>query len=380
MGPVAELLPPALARLPARRVDFGRPRFCLLGLPFDAIGMADAVEQVRTDAFANRRCWISTPNLNFVVAALADPTFRDSVLQSDLSLVDGMPLVWAARAIGLPLRERLAGSDLFEALQAHGGEPLTVYLFGGPPGAARLAADRMTARGGGLRCVGFDEAGFGSVESMSEPATIARINASGAHFVVVAMGAKKGQAWIARNADRLAAPVLCHLGAVMNFAAGTLRRAPPWARRTGLEWLWRIAGEPGLWRRYAGDGAHAARLLATSVIPDALAVRLRRRDGRAAAPLTAERRADVIVLRPADASSPAAGQALAAALAGCIDADLPLCIDLGAVDGVGHAFAALLLVAKGWFASRGGFAVGHANVRARADLRRMLAARALDLD
>jgi N-acetylglucosaminyldiphosphoundecaprenol N-acetyl-beta-D-mannosaminyltransferase len=248
---------------------------CLAGLPFDALTLAQAVERLRAAAFARNRCFLSTPNLNFAVAARGDPAFRESVLRSDMSLVDGAPLVWMARRLGLPLTERVAGASVFEALRAHRGEPLKVFFFGGPAGAAEAACRALESEGGGLRGVGFDGAGFGSVEDMSGLETIARINASGADFVIVSLGAKKGQAWIARNAGALEAPLLCHMGAVVNFAAGTIARAPAALQGFGLEWLWRIKEEPWLWRRYAHDGAFFIHWWLTRVAPATRALRRR---------------------------------------------------------------------------------------------------------
>lgn len=252
-------------------VDFQRPVHALLGLAVDACDLAGAVATVRRAAFEGRPCMVSTPNLNFLVQAQGDAAFRDSVLGSELSLADGMPLVWVARLLGVPLPGRVAGADLFEALARHEGPPVKVFLFGGPEGAAQAACERVNARAGGLRCVGFDPAGFGTVEEMSGAERIVRINASGAHFVIASLGARKGQAWLLRNRTRLAAPVLCHLGAVVNFAAGRVQRAPRALQRSGLEWLWRIVQEPALWRRYAGDALAFASLLATRVVPLALA-------------------------------------------------------------------------------------------------------------
>jgi len=358
--------------LPERRVDFTRPRVCLMGLPFDPIGLADAVDRIREAAFAGRRCWVATPNLNFAIAARSDAAFRDSVLSSDLSLIDGMPLVWIARLLGLPVRERVAGSDLFEALQAHAGPPLAVYLFGGPPGVAARACERINARGGGTRCVGFDAAGYGGVESMSDGALIDRINGSGAHFVIVALGAQKGQAWIARNAARLVPPVLCHLGAVMNFSAGTVRRPPRWAQRSGLEWAWRIKEEPALWKRYWRDGAQAVRFVATRVVPAAHAARAQRRAVGGETPAVAiARSAAGTILRPAVGAGDGAAIALRGALAECVD-DRRVTVDLSGLAAVGNGFAAALLVAQGWFGARGDFAVSGAGPAARADLRRLM--------
>jgi N-acetylglucosaminyldiphosphoundecaprenol N-acetyl-beta-D-mannosaminyltransferase len=166
--------------------------------------------------------------------------------------------------------------------------PISVFFFGGPEGAAEAACSRLNERASGLFCVGYESPGFGSVEEMSGEATIARINASGADFVVVALGARKGQAWIARNRARLSAPVIGHLGAMVNFIAETVNRAPYWLQRSGLEWLWRIKEEPVLWRRYFSDGAVFLWLLVTRVLPYAVLVSWRRPSVRDLAEARAE--------------------------------------------------------------------------------------------
>ncbi len=251
-------------------VDFNRDLCFLLGLPFDVIDLDTAVGRIRAAVASRTRLFISTPNTNFVVAARRDAAFRDSVFHSDMSLMDGKPLVWAARLMGIPVPERVSGADVFEALRRPGSDPMSVYLFGGQPGVAARAAEKINADQGPLRCVGFDEAGFGSVEDMSDDATIERINASGADFLVVSLGAAKGQAWIEHNLPRLQVPVVSHLGAVVGFVAGSVKRAPPWMRRSGLEWLWRVKEEPHLWKRYVSDGLVFLRLLAFDVVPGAI--------------------------------------------------------------------------------------------------------------
>ncbi len=118
-----------------------------------------------------------------------------------------------------------------------------------------------------MSCVGSFYPGFGSVDDMSTPAIIDAINASDADFLAVALGAKKGQAWLQRNHARLQIPVRVHLGATINFQAGTLKRAPTIMQRWGLEWLWRIKEEPQLWRRYWNDGIVLLALLENHVFP-----------------------------------------------------------------------------------------------------------------
>ncbi|MEP6940807.1 MAG: WecB/TagA/CpsF family glycosyltransferase [Rudaea sp.] len=253
--------------------DFDRKVYCLFGLPFDAIGMDAAAGALVAAVRTRTPCFVSTPNLNFVIAAQGDAGFRDSVLHSDLSVADGMPLVWVARLLRIPLAELVAGSALFERLRAAQGEPIKVFFFGGPDGVAERACERLNAVAGGLHCVGFEAPGFGTIEAMSGEDRIARINASGAEFLMVSLGARKGQAWIERNRERLLAPLISHLGAVVNFVAGTVARAPNWMQRTGLEWLWRIKEEPKLWRRYAVDAVAFVRLLVIQALPYAVHIR-----------------------------------------------------------------------------------------------------------
>jgi N-acetylglucosaminyldiphosphoundecaprenol N-acetyl-beta-D-mannosaminyltransferase len=249
------------------RVRPMRDPVCILGLPIDVIDMDHAAACVRQAARTGQRMFISTPNLNFLMAAQKDHSFRESVLRSDLSLADGVSLLALAAMMGLDLPGRVSGADLFLKLwEGDGGPPIRVFFFGGPPGAAELAAKKINDKRGGLACVGWDEAGFGDVESMSSPDLIDRINRSGADFVVVSLGAKKGQAWIMHNRHRLKAPVISHLGAVVNFTAGTVRRAPKWMQRMSLEWMWRALTEKGLTKRYWDDVRSLVPLLFSKVM------------------------------------------------------------------------------------------------------------------
>lgn len=273
--------------------DFDRDVYCLAGLPFDAVVMSDSLSILKSAAKNQTRCILSTPNVNFLIASHSDTEFRDSVIHSDLVVADGMPLVWIAKLLRIPVRERVAGSSLFEALRERrrrgvrrdtlsgsslfealrgqdAADPITVYFFGGPDGVAETAALRINQAKRGLTCVGYQSPGFVSVEEMSVTTRIDQINASNADFLVVALGAKKGQSWIFRNLSSIKVPIISHLGAVINFEASKLKRAPIFMQNIGLEWLWRVKEEPGLWRRYWQDGFALLKLLVTTVIPHAL--------------------------------------------------------------------------------------------------------------
>jgi len=331
---------------------------CILGLPFDAVTMQDAVRRVRDAVRSRRRLFLSTPNLNFLIGCRRDAAFRQSVIDSDLSTADGMPLIWMSRLLRTPLPGRVTGAGLFERLRDEplppGHAPIRVYFFGGPPGAAEAAARRVNAQSSAMVCVGYESPGFGPVDDLSDDETIARINARGTDFLVVALGAAKGQAWIQRNRERLQAPVISHLGAVVNFAAGTVSRAPEWVQRAGLEWLWRIKEEPALWRRYARDGRALLGLVFGRLLPHLLWLRMRRSaDADAPAEAAVSRDGEAVRLSIRGAVPDAIPAAVDAALVQCAGHAGPVWLDLGEVDHFGPAFAGRLVQLERMLAAGG---------------------------
>ena len=247
--------------------DFDRDVYCIGGLPFDAIDLSTTMSRLRDAQHKKTTCFLTTPNLNFLALSQQDADFRNSVLHSDLVIADGAPIVWIAKFLGIPIHERVAGSSLFEALGKEWRRKVKVYFFGGPTGVAAEASARINDKSTGLTCVGYHSPGFGTVEEMSEKMIIDNINQSDADFLVVALGAKKGQAWIVHNLQKIKVPLVSHLGAVVNFEAKRLKRAPLSFQKIGLEWAWRIKEEPHLWRRYWNDGWFLLRFLMANILP-----------------------------------------------------------------------------------------------------------------
>jgi N-acetylglucosaminyldiphosphoundecaprenol N-acetyl-beta-D-mannosaminyltransferase len=252
--------------------DLSREVYCILGMPVDAIEMLSVVRRIEAAAISKTPFFVSTPNLNFLVNSQSNPEFREALLLSDLCSADGVSIVCLAWLIGIPINNRIAGCDIFDALKTQHDcvKPLKVFIFGGAEGVAVEASRSLNAEPSGLCCVGAHYPGFGSVDEMSQRDIIDRINSSDADMLVASLGAQKGQLWLQRNHHRLRVPVRTHLGALVNFEAGTLKRAPGLMQKLGLEWLWRIKEEPHLWRRYWSDGRVLLRLLVTRVLPLAI--------------------------------------------------------------------------------------------------------------
>ena len=339
-----------------RRDDFDRNVWCLLGLPVDIADIDRGVAEIDASANSGSRLSFVTPNVNWLVRAHADPVARREMIEADLSFIDGAPLVLMARMLGVPAPSRVAGSDIFEALRRRPGfanRRTKVLFFGGRDGAAQAAFDEVNRAGGGVEAVGAINPGHGDVESMSSDELIAQINAANADFVIVALGAAKGQRWISRNQSRLNAPVIAHLGAVIDFAAGSIERAPRIMQKLGLEWAWRIKEEPLLWKRYFQDGLKLAQIALSSLLTQSTA--LKPGAGKNATPtsIQIEHTAQETSISPAGHFTHAnlfeVRNAFRAAVAGGRDVEL----DFGSIVDFDRAFLGLVLMLEKHVARNG---------------------------
>jgi N-acetylglucosaminyldiphosphoundecaprenol N-acetyl-beta-D-mannosaminyltransferase len=249
--------------------DLSRNVFGVLGLPVDSLDLPELLQKIVSAAENAAPLLISTPNVNFLVTSRSNPQFRDSLVMSDLCLPDGMPIVWIARFLGIPIKRRLSGSDLFQALRSESNawSPLKIFLFGGAEGAAETVGKHLNSQTGGLRCVGVLNPGFGTVEEISSHQIIETINSSNADLLAVFFSAAKAQSWLLLNRERLRIPIRVQFGATVNFQAGLTRRAPQLLQEMGFEWLWRIKEEPYLWRRYWNDGLKLLWLILNHALP-----------------------------------------------------------------------------------------------------------------
>lgn len=257
---------------PEEEDDFSRKVYCLLGIPVDDITMDCLVGRIAKATTSRSRLFISTPNLNFLILSQHDPEFRRSLLVSDICSVDGIGVLLLCRLLGVPIKSRVAGSDIPNAILVSPrrivDRPISMVFFGGGPGVGELARKAVNAGDTErLICVAAIDPGVMNSKKMSDVTMLESVNATGADFLLVALGAQKGQAWLLRSLNEFKIPVVSHLGATLNFLAGTVQRAPIVVRQLGLEWLWRIKEEPRLASRYISDGAQLVWLMLSRIIP-----------------------------------------------------------------------------------------------------------------
>jgi N-acetylglucosaminyldiphosphoundecaprenol N-acetyl-beta-D-mannosaminyltransferase len=219
----------------------------VLGVRVDDASYDDLLAAVDAFVASGQPHQIVTLNPEMLVAAHGDPAFRRMLNAAALNVADGVGLMWAARLLGHPLRERVTGSDGIYRLAAHcaqrGYRP---FLLGAAPGVAEIVAERLAASNPGLDVAGVYA---GSPRADEEDDIIQRVWAAAPDLLLVAYGVPVEETWIARNGERLGVPVQVGVGGAFDFVAGVTRRAPAWMRRAGLEWLHRLAREPWRWRR-----------------------------------------------------------------------------------------------------------------------------------
>ncbi len=204
---------------------------------------------------AGARGYVTAAAVNLVMSAREQPETLAAVLGATLVVPDGMPLVWALRALGHAGATRVYGPDLMAmycARAARAGTP--IYLYGGrhDEGARNLLLRRLQERFPGLRITGASSPPFRELTPAEDEREIELINSSGAQVVWVGTGQPKQERWMHEMRPRLTPPLLIGVGAAFDFHAGLVKQAPPWMGRSGLEWAYRLYREPRrLWRRYA---------------------------------------------------------------------------------------------------------------------------------
>jgi len=228
-------------------------RLFLGPVPIDPVTRAEALDRIAGLVAAGHGGMVFTPNVDHVVLADEIQAFREAYAAASLSLVDGMPLLWACRLLGHPVPEKVSGSDLLRPLvQRAADEGWRVYLFGGAPGVAERAAAKLSFELPGLRIVGAEGPQVDlSAFREARMEAVHNIQAARPHLVLVALGGFKAELWSFEMAEALTPAVLIGVGAALDFVTGAQRRAPAWMSSAGLEWLHRLASDPRrLARRY----------------------------------------------------------------------------------------------------------------------------------
>jgi N-acetylglucosaminyldiphosphoundecaprenol N-acetyl-beta-D-mannosaminyltransferase len=219
----------------------------LLNTWVDALSGLEVLAILSDPTFEQSRhlCYVNAHSLNL---AYRDKSYGDALSRAHLVLNDGIGLDLAARMRGRSFPENLNGSDFtLRLLTLAAKKEWRVYLYGGQPGVAATARLRLCDAIDGLKVVGVSD-GYGQRRAEE---IVDDIRAASADVVIVALGQPEQELWLDTHLDDTGCHLGVGVGAFLDFVSGRVVRSPHWMNRLGIEWLFRLAQEPGrLWRRY----------------------------------------------------------------------------------------------------------------------------------
>ena len=212
----------------------------VLGVGFDDVTPEEAARTGLSLMKVGGFHYVVTPNPEFLLTARKNPGFRRALLEADLVLPDGIGVLYAAKILGRPLRNRTPGVDFAQALMARmAAEGGRLFLLGAKPGVAEKAAANLAERYPGLTVCGVHDGYFQEDGPVAEA-----IRAAKADVVFVCLGAPKQELWMAEHGPDTGAHLMVGLGGALDVFAGVVDRAPKGFQKLGLEWLYRLMKEP----------------------------------------------------------------------------------------------------------------------------------------
>ena len=235
-----------------------RPKMIrLLGMPISVMTEAQTVSYVIDSLNAAQGGWVITPNLDQLRLYRKTPDLHPMYENASLVVADGMPLIWASRLQKTPLPERIAGSSIINTLTAAAAKTkFRIFFLGGNEGAAKAAAEELSAKNPGLQFAGEYCPPFGFDKNPAEIERIGRVLVdSRPDIVYVGLGFPKQERLIEQLRPLLPDAWFLGIGISFSFVAGEVKRAPRFMQKCGLEWLHRMVQEPGrLFKRYMIHG------------------------------------------------------------------------------------------------------------------------------
>lgn len=223
----------------------------MLGTRVDALTWSEALERILIWASAFESRFICLCNVHSVMTARKDTDLRRALSDADMVAPDGMPVAWTMRLKGIAQQQRIDGPDLMLRICADAvHRKLPIFLYGGSEQTLDLLRTRLLGWFPELIIAGSVSPPYRSLTPQEDQEIIQHIHDSRPAILFVGLGCPKQEKWMAAHRNQIQA-VTVGVGAAFDFHAGTLRRAPPWMQRTGLEWLFRLVSEPRrLWKRY----------------------------------------------------------------------------------------------------------------------------------
>ncbi|MCX5694949.1 MAG: WecB/TagA/CpsF family glycosyltransferase [Candidatus Omnitrophica bacterium] len=228
----------------------------ICGVNIHNFTLSEAIERIDSLTVADSFSLVATPNIDHVIRLQKDIDFMKAYNESAIVFPDSMPILWAAKFLGTPFKEKISGSDLFPKLcEVASQKGRKVFFLGGREGAATKSVEILVGKFPDLQVVGTYCPPFGFEHDEQENRKVIEIiQKAKPDILFVGLGAPKQEKWICKYKDQYQVPVSIGIGGSLEFVSGMVKRAPKWMQNAGLEWFWRLIMEPRrLWKRYLID-------------------------------------------------------------------------------------------------------------------------------
>ena len=238
------------------------------GVPLDNVSMQQALDRIEDFIRAGGMHQVATANVDYLVHASTDLEYRRALCMCDLVLADGMPIVWASRLLGVPLAERVPGSDLVPRLvRLSSAKGYRIFLLGASPAVSEAAVRHMETLSPGVRIVGRMSPPIRPLDEFENAPILEAIERARPDILLVAFGSPKQEKWISRNRHLLKTHVAIGIGGTLEFLSDSIPRAPAWMQEHCLEWVYRMWNEPRrLGPRYLRDALWLSRNLTLEIL------------------------------------------------------------------------------------------------------------------
>lgn len=235
-----------------QKTDTLTPKVNILGVKVNAVNLHQTLQIFEEWIHARKPNYVCVTPAHGVMECVNDPPLRKVFNASGLTTPDGMAIVWILKLLGYRAVSRVYGPDLLEAAcQESISKGWKHFLYGGAPGIAEKLACELQKSYPGLQICGMYTPPYRPLTPQEDQQVIDLINSAGADIVWMGISTPKQEHWMAEHLGKLSAPVMVGVGAAFDFLSGNKKQAPLWMQRSGLEWLFRLATEPGrLWKRY----------------------------------------------------------------------------------------------------------------------------------
>ena len=224
-------------------------RYEILNTYVNAISMDETirrVEEIVKRGIPTQHVVINASKVNLMEK---DLQLRKIVNACPLINADGASIVWAAKKLGVPLKERVTGIDLFQRLiELSGKKGYKIYLFGAKEEVVTKVKKILEDKYPNIQIVGYRNGYF---TEKDEPEIVKNMAESGADMMFVAFSSPKKEYWVNKYLKQLNIPFVMGVGGSFDVVAGVTDRAPLWMQKHGLEWFYRFIQEPRrMWKRY----------------------------------------------------------------------------------------------------------------------------------